>query len=304
MDIPQSLSDFFAAQKARYAELFWYEQHGDKIAVMIEKLAKQARAILQDNAIKDIETISFEADDSIGDFYLVDAEYIDVETRPSREEYRSIMDKDLHTAFTDQTNDLYQGQLVRVYKPEGYDSWCVVAYHSFGLEAPRGPIGWIKNLDGLRKTTGVHFGALKQRVAFADACKAYEGVRYTIGGGSMSHGFDCSSLVQRIFYETKGIWLPRKARWQALVCEPLQQGDARRGDLVFFNRVDNEKNEIDHVALVWQVRTGKLPIVFHAKRIRGRTLFEDLNESEWLLDSGNPQGEWEINSFGRVKFES
>lgn len=301
MDIPQPLSDFFAAQKARYAELFWYEQHGDKIAVMIEKLAAQAREILKKENAGTVKIVSFETDDSIGSFYIVDTEYIDVETRPSKEEYRSIMDKDLHAAFTDQTNDLYQGQLVRGYKPEGYDSWCVVAYHSFGLEAPRGPIGWIKSLDGLRKTTGVHFGALKQRVAFADACKAYEGVRYTIGGGSVTHGFDCSSLVQRVFYDTKGVWLPRKAKWQALVCAPLTQRELMPGDLVFFNRCDDVEKEIDHVAVVWQAKAGKLPIVFHAKRIRGKALFEDLNESEWLADSGNPQGQWEINSLGRVK---
>ena len=301
MDIPQPLLDFFASQKARYAELFWYETKGNKIIVMIEKLAVQARAIMQENAIKDIEITSFEADDSIGDFYLVDAEYIDVETRPSKEEYRSIMDKDLHSAFTDQTNDLYQNQLVRVYKPQGYDVWCVVAYHSFGLEAPRGPIGWIKNLEGLRKTAGVHFGTLKQPVSFVDACKTYEGMRYTLGGGSVTHGFDCSSLAQRVFYETKGIWLPRKARWQALVCETLSERDLRPQDLIFFNRTDDPKKEIDHVALVWKTEHGKLPIVFHAKRIRGKALFEDLNNAEWLHGDDHPQGEWEINSFGRVK---
>lgn len=301
MDISHSLFDFFTRQKTRYAELFWYEQRGNTIVVMVEKLAEQSRGILQKENQNDMTVTSFEADDGIGEFYTVGVSVIDVETRPSREEYESIMDTDLKSDFTDQTNDLYQNQLVRVYRPQGYTSWCVVAYHSFGMQVPRGPIGWIRNLDGLRGLDAMEFVKLTQLISFEDACKKYDGVKYQMGGGSFEHGFDCSALAQRIVYETQGVWLPRKARWQALVCKPLLQNELRQGDMVFFNRVDNLKNEIDHVALVYEPGHNTLPVVFHAKRIHGRSLFEDLNKAEWLASAGCPAGDWEINSFGRIQ---
>ncbi len=291
MDIPQPLSAFFAAQKARYAELFWYEIHDGKIVLMIEKLARQAREILKKENSNNISVVSFEADDSIGDFFIVDADVIDVETRPSREEYESIMDRELKSNFTNQTNDLCTDQLVRVYQPQGYTSWCVVAYHSLGMRAPRGPIGWLRNIDGLRKVSRLQFEKPATLLSFEDACKKYDGVKYQIGGGSFTHGFDCSSLVQRIVYDTRGIWLPRKAQWQALVCAPVEQGDLRQSDLVFFNK--KGERDIDHVALVYQPQQGKLPIVFHTKRILGKAMFEDLNTVKWL-------DIWEIHSFGRV----
>lgn len=303
MEIPATLRLFFNEQKARYGELFWFEQDGNKIIVMIEKLVQKSREILARENIKDIKIISFENDDSIGGFYSVEAEQIDVETRPGKEEYRSIMDKDLKNDFTDQTNDIFQNQIVRVFRPSGYQDYCVVAYHSFGKMAPRGPIGWIKNIEGLRKLTNSRINELlkpktENLISFEEACKKFEDVKYRIGAGSIKNGFDCSGLVQRIFYETKGIWLPRKARWQQMVCESIELDDVRQGDLVFFNKTNSQENDgTDHVALVWEIQPGRLPIIFHAKKILGKVVFEDLNLAKWL----NASGGWEIDSFGRVK---
>ncbi len=331
MTLPQALHDFFQQQKARYDELFWHEVReqkdgGIKLILMIEKLAEKARAALDvDGDIlatpntaspeNKVEIVSFEADDSIGEFYLVDAEQINVETRPSKQEYKSIMDKNLNAAFTDLTNDIYKDQLVKVFQPKGYSSFCVIVYHSFADKVPS-QIGWIKNLEGLRKTIQKEFLKPRELISFEEACKKLEGVKYQIGGGSLKNGFDCSSLVQKIFYETKGIWLPRKARWQAMVCEPVQLRDLQKGDLVFFSKVEDMKKQIntstklsvngersrtiDHVALIFEVQPGRLPMVFHAKR-NGKAMFEDLNEAKWLFSKKNPDGQWEINGFGRVK---
>ena len=94
MILPKFLESFFDEQKARYGELFWFEQDENKIVLMIEKLAQRTRELLEREGVEDITVTSFEADDSIGDFYLVEAEQIDVATRPSKQEYFSIMDKD------------------------------------------------------------------------------------------------------------------------------------------------------------------------------------------------------------------
>ena len=291
MNLPKSLLDFFAAQKTRYAELFWHAEQKGKVVLMIEKLAQQARKILTQEGALSPEIVSFENDDSVGEFYLVEDEQVDVATRPSREEYRSILDKDLKTDFTDQTNDIYQNQLIRIFKPVGYNSFCAVAYHSFALLAPRGPVGWLKNLKGLKKVGKPVFSQPENFISLEDSCQRLEGTRYQIGGGSVKNGFDCSSLIQKIFYETHGIWLPRKARWQATICNRVEQKDIKQKDLVFFNK--KGEPEIDHVALVYEVKNGKLPVVFHAKRILGKAMFEDLNKVSWL-------DRWEVNMFGRI----
>ncbi|MEW5805667.1 MAG: NlpC/P60 family protein, partial [Patescibacteria group bacterium] len=309
---------FFQDQKARYGELFWFEiqeqENGRaKLILMLEKLAERVREILNATALnaaaaesnaaledKNIEVVSFEADDSIGDFYLVEAEQIDVKTRPSQQEYQSIADQKISSIFTDQKNDVFQGQLVKIFQPQNYNSYCLVAYHSFGLRVPRGPIGWLNNLDGLEKIDKKEFQKPANLKTIDQVCKEFEGIKYQLGGGSVKNGFDCSGLIQKIFYQTQGIWLPRKARWQAMVCEKINQEDLRQGDMVFFNKVDDPEKHIDHVGLVYQAQPGRLPIIFHAKRILGKAMFQDLNSADWLYSEINPNGQWEINSFGRV----
>ena len=303
MILPKFLESFFDEQKARYGELFWFEQDENKIVLMIEKLAQRTRELLEREGVEDITVTSFEADDSIGDFYLVEAEQIDVATRPSKQEYFSIMDKDLKGEFTDQTNDIYQNQQVRIFQPSGYESFCVVAYHSFGMQAPRGPIGWLKNLNGLKKVNGLEFQKPEQLKTLEQAVKELEGVKYQVGGGSVKNGFDCSALVQKIFYETKGIWLPRKSKWQTMVCRPVGLKDLQQGDLVFFHKRGDEDKIIEHVGLVYEIQTGKLPVVFHTRKSAGKALFEDLNQAEWLFSPSNQLGTRKISGFGRVNFK-
>jgi hypothetical protein len=292
--LPQALQDFFAEQKARYGNLFWCEtKPGNRLVFMLEALAQEASEILNRFKANDLKVVSFEADDLIGDWYIVEADQIDMEQRPGREEYQDITDKELDATFIDLTNDLYQSQVIRVYRPQGYSAWCAVARHSFGPDIPRGPIGWLKGLAGLRPyKQGDRLGQ-QQLSDLKKVCQAFEGVVYRLGGGSFKNGFDCSSLVQRIIYQTRGFWLPRKARWQRLVCDKVPLENLQPGDLVFFNKKDDSRKQIDHVALVYEPRRHDLPVVFHAKRINGRAQFDDLKTVSWL-------GIWEINSFGRI----
>ncbi|OGY39556.1 MAG: hypothetical protein A2418_03330 [Candidatus Brennerbacteria bacterium RIFOXYC1_FULL_41_11] len=305
MVLSKSLQSLLDEQRARYGELFWYQLAGNKIILMIERLAEQARNILVEENVEKMEIVSFENIDSIGEFYLVEAEQVNLETRPSKQEFQSITDEDLKADFTDQINDVSQNQIVRIFQPEGYKDYCLVVLHSFGNQTPK-QIGWIKNLNGLRKLIDPRINELlkpktENLISFKQACQKYEGVKYQIGGGSFKNGFDCSSLVQRIFYETKGIWLPRKARWQQMVCEKVGLKDLKQGDLVFFNKIGKDNDGTDHVALVLELQSGKLPKIFHTKKILGRASFEDLNNVKWLFSEKNLDGQWEVDGFGRVK---
>ncbi|MFA5620576.1 MAG: C40 family peptidase [Weeksellaceae bacterium] len=66
-------------------------------------------------------------------------------------------------------------------------------------------------------------------------------------GGKSNFGIDCSGFVQQV-YKFCGFKLPRDAREQALVGEPLSfVEEAEPGDLAFF---DNEEGKIIHVGII------------------------------------------------------
>ena len=77
--------------------------------------------------------------------------------------------------------------------------------------------------------------------AVVDTALTFQGVPYQWGGESPD-GFDCSGLVQYVF-RRHGIDLPRVAKDQAQVGNPVAAGDLRPGDLVFFG------SPVDHVGI-------------------------------------------------------
>lgn len=58
---------------------------------------------------------------------------------------------------------------------------------------------------------------------------------YRYGGSSGDSGFDCSGFVQHVYLNTLGIRLPRTSAEMSRTGEPLDAGQLRPGDLVFFN---------------------------------------------------------------------
>ncbi|PIX29362.1 MAG: hypothetical protein COZ64_00210 [Candidatus Brennerbacteria bacterium CG_4_8_14_3_um_filter_43_14] len=328
-DFPAALQLFFNKQRHRYGEFFWFQEmttcgersrttcgersrttkSGEKLLVfMAEKLAQVARDIVNAPETKyDGTIISFERDERIGDFYAVMHDSKFILNMPSRQEYEAITDEKLESVLPVNTNnELIRDELVRVFQPKGFSQYAAVAYHSFGFHAPR-ILGWFENISGLRVLQHKQF--LRSMIVsdFKKACSELEGVPYTLGGKSRGHGFDCSGLVQRVVFETKNIWLPRKAMWQAMVCEPIEQSDIQKTDLVFFTKkcetttcgersrttCGERSRTINHVALVYEPQQGKLPIIFHAKKNIGKVAFEDLNTASWL-------GGWKIAGYGRI----
>jgi len=88
-----------------------------------------------------------------------------------------------------------------------------------------------------------------------------------------------------------------------MIRESVKQEELRPGDLVFFHKKGDEDKIIEHVGLVYEIQTGKLPVVFHTRKSAGKALFEDLNQAEWLFSPSNQLGTRKISGFGRVNFK-
>lgn len=65
------------------------------------------------------------------------------------------------------------------------------------------------------------------------SAKKLKGIRYRSGGDSPETGFDCSGYVSWVYGE-HGIALPRTAREQSRVGQPVRKKDLQPGDIVAF----------------------------------------------------------------------
>lgn len=106
---------------------------------------------------------------------------------------------------------------------------------------PDGRKGYIRTQDvvPLDSSAPIDFDKL------VDFCYAYMGSPYLWGGNS-TKSMDCSGLV-RVAFGDQGILLPRDAKDQYNVGEPVEIGDLRRGDLMFFS--SSPDGGINHVAI-------------------------------------------------------
>lgn len=84
---------------------------------------------------------------------------------------------------------------------------------------------------------------------------------YRYGGANPENGFDCSGFVQFVFQNSLGMKLPRTSAEMSRVGIPLEIGELRPGDLVFFN---TRKSRFSHVGIfigenrfVHSPKTGK-----------------------------------------------
>lgn len=86
----------------------------------------------------------------------------------------------------------------------------------------------------------------------------YGAVRYHDGSGRLLKGFtadefDCSSLMQYIFYKGADKLLQVNTRTQVLQGKEVENGELKRGDLMFFTNASRKNNKgierIGHVAL-------------------------------------------------------
>jgi cell wall-associated NlpC family hydrolase len=99
------------------------------------------------------------------------------------------------------------------------------------------------------------------------------GVPYRYGGNSAETGFDCSGLVRKVFEQSVGKILPRRADEQAAATIAIERSELKPGDLVFF---DTMKRAFSHVGIY--VGEGKF---IHAPRSGGVVRVEDMRVAYW-----------------------
>jgi len=100
-------------------------------------------------------------------------------------------------------------------------------------------------VDGVIRDAAAAGGAARARPAERWALERFGGSAYQWGGVT-PWGVDCSGLVQTSFL-ARGVVVPRDSSQQALFGEPVEPGDARPGDLLFF-RSESGTPAITHVA--------------------------------------------------------
>lgn len=118
-------------------------------------------------------------------------------------------------------------------------------------------------LLALRAATSVWTGPVEQALSFL-------GTPYRLGGTSRK-GIDCSGLIGLVFRH-EGFSVPRTAAEQFRIGSPVELGELRAGDLVFF--ANTYKRGISHVGLF--IGDGKF---IHAENRRRGVVITSLNNT-------------------------
>lgn len=100
------------------------------------------------------------------------------------------------------------------------------------------------------------------------------GTPYRMGGHRPETGLDCSGLVRYVYKQTHGIDLPHNARQISLQGEPVEPGDLRPGDLVFFNTLGRP---FSHVGIY----KGEGKFVHASSRRDRKVTLSDLSNRYW-----------------------
>lgn len=113
------------------------------------------------------------------------------------------------------------------------------------------------------------------------AAELYATTPYKLGGENVKKGIDCSFFVKYI-YSKLGVELPRTAREQIKVGQPISINELKVGDLVFFKKTYYRKSKkktwkyerINHVGIY--LRDGEF---IHAARSSKKVTISLLTEN-------------------------
>lgn len=111
----------------------------------------------------------------------------------------------------------------------------------------------------------------------------WEGIPYLLGGET-TEGIDCSSFTQRLYTSVYDLYIERTAQKQfnSKLTDKFQGREfLHEGDLIFFTRVNNKKNIVNHVGIYLQ--NGKFVHSTSFKRDTGTNgvKISDLNHPFW-----------------------
>ncbi len=99
------------------------------------------------------------------------------------------------------------------------------------------------------------------------------GVPYRLGGNEAETGLDCSGLVRKVYEQSVGKLLPRRAADQAQATLTIDRSELKPGDLVFFNTM---RRAFSHVGIY--IGDGKF---IHAPRSGSAVRIEDMRKAYW-----------------------
>ncbi len=94
-------------------------------------------------------------------------------------------------------------------------------------------------------------------------------------GGETPSGFDCSGLVQYVYFSV-GIELPRISRFQANHGKKISIKLAQKGDLLFFGLA----HRVTHVGIVINRNNG-FPVMVHSSSSKGVIQTNLANSNYW-----------------------
>jgi cell wall-associated NlpC family hydrolase len=118
-------------------------------------------------------------------------------------------------------------------------------------------------------------GKMDNSAGVIASAKALMGVKYVYGGTSTTKGMDCSAFTQYIMKQN-GVSLPRTAAEQAKSGTYVDKKNLQAGDLVFFNTIDGNGKNVDHVGLY--IGNGKM---IHASSGQGKVVEVNMNTDYW-----------------------
>lgn len=99
------------------------------------------------------------------------------------------------------------------------------------------------------------------------------GVPYRFGGNSPASGLDCSGLVRYVYANTLGLELPRRAQEISKLGTPIDLGELKPGDLLFYNTL---RSAYSHVAIY--IGEGRF---VHAPSRGKKVQVEDMSLAYW-----------------------
>lgn len=297
------ITDFVIEEEKHYGGMFFMEEFPltngkKKVLLMTEKLALDLKKKIDRKT--NIIVSSLETDESIGDYYHVGKNKIVFLYNHPRDNETERLTKDLKPEMIRNENgkktvinELVSDELLRGFKSKKNPGWlAVVIYHDFDSLAPKA-LGWVKNLDDLEKLSEKIFTRPEKLKSLEESIYEVLGLPYLIGGRSKKTGYDCSSLVQKIIYDTTGVWLPRKASWQAMVGEKILSENIQMGDLVFFEEKPDWK--VKHVGIVFRLQDDQNIIVAHASRYEGKIVVDNVKDKLWFKEN------FRISEYRRIK---
>ena len=250
----QIINEFEQTNRELWGDKFFIQIKEDKVVLMTEGLVTKLKDLLGDNL--DFEVTSLDKDETVGQYFRVkkdNTSHIHHYHRDSKETDRLLQNlpsKDMMTIEEEggrmvTKNELMGGELFRGVV---LNNWiAAVIYHDFVYIAPK-VIGWVRLDDRIEKVDGKEFLRPETLITLDEAIEMLEGLPYHLGGKSKQTGFDCSAFVQWVIYNTRGIWLPKLAKWQALVGEDIEKENVQKGDLVFFR--ESPHWHVEHVGIL------------------------------------------------------